>query len=426
MLRGGSGWSLPSASLDQELWSADVRKINAALGEALAAPVTSLRYVRFQPDDAARRTEAVYVIENHSMVWHPPGGAAWIGRAALADLAPAQPDQRALIDAVLAEAESGQIPDLREPWARPGWFVAAAAWTESELLRLGYTLTAPVEQVKSWGISCILRGHTTGGAVYFKVASSRPLFVHEPRLTRRLSELYPGQVPAPLATDDSRRWMLLADVGPAVGWDAPVEVQEEMLLAFGALQRGAVARIDDLWACGCLDRRLDRLATQIDPLLADTATLAGQTDAAEMAALHVLAPRLKEMCAELASHAVPHTLVHGDLHLGNVARPAGRYLFFDWTDACVAHPFFDTISIFQTDDPSREARLRDAYLRLWLDYEPMERLLEAWALAKPLAALHQAVSYQHIVNSLEPIRRSENFSGLPYWLRKVLQWCAAA
>lgn len=128
MLRGDSGWSLPSASFDQELWSADVRKVNAALGEALAAPVTALRYVRFQPDDVARRTQAVYVVENHSPAWHPPGNAAWIGRAALADLAPVRPDHRALIDAVLAESESGQIPDLREPWARPGWFVTAAAW----------------------------------------------------------------------------------------------------------------------------------------------------------------------------------------------------------------------------------------------------------------------------------------------------------
>jgi aminoglycoside phosphotransferase (APT) family kinase protein len=86
----------------------------------------------------------------------------------------------------------------------------------------------------------------------------------------------------------------------------------------------------------------------------------------------------------LASYAVPHTLVHGDLHLGNVARCAGSYLFFDWTDACVAHPFFDTISIFQAKDPNVLARLRNSYLGVWAAYEPIERLLEAWTLAKPL------------------------------------------
>ena len=96
----------------------------------------------------------------------------------------------------------------------------------------------------------------------------------------------------------------------------------------------------------------------------------------------------RAICAELARYAVPSTLVHGDLHLGNVARLAGRYLFFDWTDGCVAHPFFDTISIFQTKqarDPGVQARLRDSYLGVWAGYESIERLREAWTLAKPLS-----------------------------------------
>src|SRR5918999_5300285 len=130
---------------------------------------------------------------------------------------------------------------------------------------------------------------------------------------------------------------------------------------------------------------------------------------------------LRAMCAELASYAVPHTLVHGDLHLGNVARSAGSYLFFDWTDACVAHPFFDTISIFQVKDPNVQARLRNSYLGVWAAYEPIERLLEAWKVAKPLCALHQAVSYQHILATLEDTSKPELASGLPYWLRTLLQ-----
>src|SRR5690606_16410049 len=142
---------------------------------------------------------AVYALENHSPAWQPSGGAAWMGRSDLADLPFMHPEHRALIDATLAETESGQVPELREPWARPGWFEQAATWTASELARLGYTLTAPVEQVKSWGISATLRVPTTTGMVYFKVASSRPLFVHEPRLMRRLAELYPGHIPTPLS-----------------------------------------------------------------------------------------------------------------------------------------------------------------------------------------------------------------------------------
>jgi len=360
------------------------------------------------------------VLENHSPAWEPQAGARWVGRAVLADLPLARPEHRALVAAQLAEAASGQIPELRPPWARVGWFEPAAAWTWPELARLGYRLTAPVGQVKSWGISCILRARTASGDVYFKVASSLPLFAHEPALLRGLSGLYPDHIPAPLCIDEQRRWMLLADFGAAIGWHASVE-EEEMLRLYGKLQRDAAARVDDLLTMGCLDRRLDRLAAQVDPLLEDTALVAAHLDAVEVERLRALAPRLKAICAELASYAVPPTLVHGDLHLDNVARPTGSYLFFDWTDGCVAHPFFDTISIFQAQDAGVQVRLRDSYLGVWAAYEPVERLLEAWTLAKPLCALHQAVSYQHIVATLEDTSKPELASGLPYWLRKLLQ-----
>ena len=43
-----------------------------------------------------------------------------------------------------------------------------------------------------------------------------------------------------------------------------------------------------------------------------------------------------------------------------------------------------------------------------------------WALVKPLAALHQAVSYLTIVDNLEPLVREELMHGLPQFLRLAL------
>ena len=48
----------------------------------------------------------------------------------------------------------------------------------------------------------------------------------------------------------------------------------------------------DLLAIGCLDRRLERLAAQVAPLLEDTATLASQLDAVEIERLRALGPQL--------------------------------------------------------------------------------------------------------------------------------------
>jgi aminoglycoside phosphotransferase (APT) family kinase protein len=137
---------------------------------------------------------------------------------------------------------------------------------------------------------------------------------------------------------------------------------------------------------------------------------------------HLLAQHL----GALAQYRVPQTLVHGDLHAKNIAVRNGRYLFFDWTDGCVSHPFFDLVVMLRhaavlPDASAAVPRLRDAYLALWTDYEPMPRLRQAWALAAPLGALHQAVSYQHIVASLEPAARHELDWGVSLWVRQMLQ-----
>jgi aminoglycoside phosphotransferase (APT) family kinase protein len=116
--------------------------------------------------------------------------------------------------------------------------------------------------------------------------------------------------------------------------------------------------------------------------------------------------------------------VHGDLRLFNVAGGPGGYLFFDWTDACVAHPFVDTLTLLvdedkELDDAVRD-RLRDAYLSEWTAFEPAERLQRAWRLAAPLGALHHAISYRSVVGGLEPPIDSHTARSTAHWLRKVL------
>ena len=54
----------------------------------------------------------------------------------------------------------------------------------------------------------------------------------------------------------------------------------------------------------------------------------------------MLVPTIAEFCARLASTGVPQTIQHDDLHDGQVFVRDGRYLFFDWGDSCVSHPFF--------------------------------------------------------------------------------------
>ena len=65
--------------------------------------------------------------------------------------------------------------------------------------------------------------------------------------------------------------------------------------------------------------------------------------------------------------------------------------------------------------------LQNTYLSQWLEYESAERLLEAWKLAKPLCALHHAVTYQHIMANLEPRSKHEFNHALPNFLREMIK-----
>jgi Ser/Thr protein kinase RdoA (MazF antagonist) len=163
---------------------------------------------------------------------------------------------------------------------------------------------------------------------------------------------------------------------------------------------------------------LEVLESQIDPLVNDPEAIAGLTPD-EVGELARLAPGLKELCRRLAGFGIPSTLVHGDLHMLNVARLGGELVYFDWTDACIAHPFIDLLCLSWEKDERTRAALEDAYLEPWRGVETAERLREAAAIAAVVIPLHHAVSYQHIVAGLEPAAKPE-LDATPAFLRRVL------
>ncbi len=424
-IAGAGGWSLPRYQLAERAWPPHVNLVGKQVRELLGIEATVLLCVYAAEDEAARLSRTIYLLENQSPARQPPSGGGWFGPDGLGELDVAWPEQATPIAAYFHEAASGVVPEFRASWARRGWFSAAAAWIEARLKEGGYELLSPVEQFKTWGISCLLVAHTTSGDFYFKEASKRPLFADEPALTTALAELYPDHVPRPLAIDRERGWMLLPDIGPSLRGNQDLATWEAMYHAFATVQVDSAARIDALLAAGCLDRRLDVLETQIDTLIGDPEAL-DLLERTEAEQLRGSGPQLQALCRQLDAIGLPPTLAHGDFHPGNITLHNGRYTFFDWTDAAVSHPFFDVAPFWDWyasawDDPQALDRLRDSYLAHWTAYASPERLKEAFALAKPVGALHQAVSYLHIVKNVEPLAKPECASGVPDFLRVVLR-----
>lgn len=381
---------MPRVTVRAGSFDSAAHMVSAAFERRLGTPPWLLR--RLQLGEAP-----VLELDLVDRSWRPPRNGRWIGAAELEGLRLADEEHRPLLAAYLGEPE---VPAERPPWSRPGWREPVVAWLDEQARRLGRRLLA-VEQVRVWSISAVLRARTDGPTLYLKAPARLPLFVDEARVTAELAGRFPGYVPAPLAVEPDEGWLLLAELD-LVGWQAPLDVRAELFRRFAGLQRRSAELTDELLAAGCLDRRLHALEAQLDPLFADERALS-RLEPDETAELRRRADELRGACRRLAECGLPDTLVHGDLHPGNVARQDGELVYFDWTDACVAQPLVDLHSLQWSQDESVRAALLEAYLEGWGGDVPPE----AVRLARVVTPLHHAVSYATIAASLEPVSKPE-------------------
>lgn len=415
-----NGFALPYTTVAGGLWDTEEADVQRPFQWLLGHEVQVLYRAYFQEQKAQKTAESLFVLDNEGVAM---AHGRWVGWQELSSLTLTHPAHRPIIEQYLRESETGDISNRRPPWARRGWHKQAAAWIETQLAQAGHPLTGPVQPVRQWSLSCVLRAQTAVGPFYFKTVAELPLFVNEAALVTKLAQLYPRHVVTPLAIDGEKDWMLLPELTNMVGWGAPLAQRQVFLEQFGRLQVTAVAHVDELLAAGCLDRRLNWLAAQIKPLITAEFVQPYLTTE-EQTQLQARIPQLQRLCSELAAFAIPETLVHGDLHGGNVAVQGDDFIYFDWTDACISHPFFDMLNIFMERDTAVQTQLRDAYLAQWLDFAPMSRLHQAWSLAEVLGAVHHAISYWQIVAYIEPHNRHQLEGWMQWWLRRVLALAA--
>jgi len=409
-----TGWGLPRARVPQYVWNSHTEQIAAALQKHLRQQVWVNRLIHFTEDEERRRVEGVYEVELSGTL----KAGEWIGRRQLATIPLREDRLRPILDAALVEMESGAVPAARPVWSYPGtvWREAVREWAGRELARLGYGVIG-LRQVKHWCISSVLRVKTEGPDFYFKVPARLPMFVQEAVVVQKLAARFPAHVPAPVAIDRERGWMLFRNFEELLSWHSPPPDRAEVMRRFARLQRETAGLTADLLADGVIDRRLDVLEKQIDPLLDDPEAVAGLT-AEQLNDLRAQVPLLKQLCRRLATFNIPQTLVHGDLHLGNTARLNGEIVYFDWTDACIAHPFFDLLCLEGEEDAFEREALQSAYLEAWQEWASPAGLREVLAIVDVLLPLHHAISYQQIRAGIKPLAKAELLSPADF-LRQV-------
>ena len=185
----------------------------------------------------------------------------------------------------------------------------------------------------------------------------------------------------------------------------------DVLPQYGELQLSTAANADELVALGAPDRRLIVLERQYEQLIEDMEDLsAGERDR------RARSEGVAEMCRQLSTVAIPETVQHDDLHDGQVFVRDGRYLFFDWGDSCVSHPFFSMSVTLEggqawglddIEDSVDITPFRDAYLRPFASFAEREELEAAHTTALRLGWVCRALNVSHWAVALGPPHRDE-------------------
>ncbi len=405
---------VPKIRLPERVCLDEPAALIAAVREQLGLKITQLFPLGETVDERAATVTAAVGCEVRTRVTDA-SEIVWIGADRLEMLS--DEDRGPARDA-LTRLSGEALGPGRAPWFGRGWFGRAERWLRAAAKEAGYEPTGPVEQFRTWSISSVLRVPTTRGMVYFKASADMPLFVNEALVTRALGSMFPEFVPAPLAIDGRRGWLALADFGEEVSQAAPLDVKNAIFRRFAQLQMASVAHVDRLLEAGCIDRRLDWLAREQKEWF--TSPLARRLlSANEFTQLQSCSAWLPAICADLASFGIPDALLHGDVHLGNAARNERGYVFFDWTDAAVSHPFLDMISIVLEDDVSAAQAARAAYLGEWATIYGSESVQSAWDLAVVLMAANHAISYLSLSSNIDSPGQDMADVGVR-WLRRLL------
>jgi hypothetical protein len=433
LLEVGSGWALPRIEL-RESRSSDVTEINRAAAGLLGVEVSVLCCLSDEPGRDGRPRQHVHAVDTHGAQWSPPLAGRWITREELDWSAFTRPDHGPLVGRWLGGLRRKPLGEC--DWLLPGWRRHVVAWVDRELARRDEGPVVQIDQVRVWEFSQVLRMRTAKAELYFK---ARPRSGRaEPPLTRRLAEDHPESLPAVLAVEADRGWMLMRAVrGSELTEVDEIARWEQAAATIARIQLDWVGRGRELTALGCPHRSIDGLVAQIAPLLEDRAAMQPRDAEAltdiEATELRRRRPDFEALGTELAGYAVPESLEHGDLWASHVIVSDGRPVFIDWEDASLSHPFFTPALLLLSLDytealarvPDARRRIQAAYLAAWRERGPLagwpqSHLDQAFQVALRVALLHYAIQFRR--DALARIETSwEVRAFVPLFLRALLR-----
>lgn len=326
----------------------------------------------------------------------------------------------------------------------PGWNQDARTWI-CEALGLGDNSCPPLQPVRIMPWAAVYRIDAEPGPVFFKACADTQ--GHEPALVDYLARRHPACSLPVLAADLERRWLLLGDGGRALGQmqlgqEALFAAWTEVLALAAKLQRAAETDIDELAQMGVPRKGLDDLLAVYSRLMDEPWRLRAGDPAgvavSEVEPMRRMGDRLERAFAELAAVGVPDSLVHEEPHDRHIfvreENGPGRYVFYDWGDACIGQPFMwpalplrDMAEDFpEALTPRAWDDLSSVYLRPWLDIAPLpvlQRVLPVGMVAACVARAQTWMLVEDVYGQDVPQLVLDFYPrAMAYWLRRVRDW----
>ena len=305
-------------------------------------------------------------------------------------------------------------------WQQPGWFGGTLGWLSEAL---GEEIVK-LEQVITNDLACVLRVTTEQQTVYLKTSETGL----EAALTAQLAVQHPDLLPNVITWDAKRSVLVTRDCGPRLSEAAEPTFWNAAVSKLAYLQRSVDAY--NLQELGCPVYDFTALAARAETFLhgADTLRRWGLTGA-QTSRLQEQSPRIRSAHERVSALNLPLLPAHGDAHPMN-ALVGCNVVWFDLSEACVAHPLLDVgWFLAWLSHPARHTLpLRqahpDAAAELWQVFLRAAGLPEATLLLNDvmvLALVHRALVYHERFRDFRGTVPGWRPQSTPYCLRSLLK-----
>lgn len=303
----------------------------------------------------------------------------------------------------ISEIENKTVPHNRALWEVRGWYNNTEKWIRDNLQKT----ILNIEQIKgAWSWSSILKINTIEETLYFKADYKK--LPHEVDTIRELNKLYKYNFPSVVISDYSNNWMVMKDFGDLYLEKLDFNHYVKAVKKYAEIQIKSVGEIERFKKINCRYISLNLFTLYLEQLVDDKILLIGPYKLTnyDLEQFKKAIPCVIELCKKLDLGRIPYTINNEDFRDQNVVLYENDFIYFDWSNTTITHPFFsftyflNRINIkknhigkemFKGSVEKVLLKLTEEYLKMWVNFDEYESILQIFKEINSLYNLYQAI-----------------------------------